>query len=604
SAHDVVIPNNFNVTVNTSAVCKSLTISGGSNSNTVTVSGSNSITVSGTVSIGAGTGNNDNITLAVGSGSLTCSSITIAATGNSNRTSQVTLSTGTITVSGNVTMNDLNNDFVFTNTGTLKIGGTMSGGTLVASTGTIEYYGDGTGGTSSNQTIGNYSYNNLKTSGNGTKTLAANTTMNGTLTINAGTTLALSTFSLNAPASMELQIGSSASSITGSGLLTLGGDVTITKISGSGVGAIISCPVALNNGSTRTFTVPDETTSANDLTISGTISTSGALVKSGSGTLVLSGNNSYSGGTTLNGGALTISHTNALGSVSGALSVSSGTLVNIGANVTVGNLTLGGLGTANGTWGNTGSGATFINTTYFRLSNRITVSNDTRVTPSVSITVGTYTYNGLTQGPSVATNTGTGTSYSFSYSGTGYGPSTTAPTNAGNYTVVATVAASTDGFYKAASSSSTAFTINKVILTITANNQTVSYGTAAATVTGAGSYTATGFVNGENASVISGSASYTTNYTTTTNAGTTGITITPVITGLSATNYSFTAANGTITINRALLTITASNQTVSYGTAVATVTGAGSYTATGFVNGQNASVISGSASYTTNYTTT
>ncbi len=38
SAEDVVIPNNFTVTVNTAAVCKSFTISSGGNANTVTIS--------------------------------------------------------------------------------------------------------------------------------------------------------------------------------------------------------------------------------------------------------------------------------------------------------------------------------------------------------------------------------------------------------------------------------------------------------------------------------------------------------------------------------------------------------------------------------------
>ena len=142
------------------------------------------------------------------------------------------------------------------------------------------------------------------------------------------------------------------------------------------------------------------------------------------------------------------------------------------------------------------------------------------------------------------------------------------------------------------------------MLTITANNQTVSYGTPVATVTGAGSYIPTGFVNGESASVIGGSATYTTTYTATTAAATAGVTITPVVTGLTATNYSFSPANGTITIEKAVLTITANNQTVSYGTPVATVTGAGSYIPTGFVNGESASVIGGSATYTTTYTAT
>src|SRR5690348_7949861 len=95
-----------------------------------------------------------------------------------------------------------------------------------------------------------------------------------------------------------------------------------------------------------------------------------------------------------------------------------------------------------------------------------------KATPTVTITPSNYTYNGSPQGPdaTVTSNSGTGTSYTFSYSGTGstsYGPSSTKPTNAGSYTVTATVAASADGNYTSATSSATPFTINKAPTTTT-----------------------------------------------------------------------------------------------------------------------------------------
>lgn len=81
-------------------------------------------------------------------------------------------------------------------------------------------------------------------------------------------------------------------------------------------------------------------------------------------------------------------------------------------------------------------------------------------TPTVTPTVGTYTFNGTAQGPDAATNSGTGTSYTFSYvstDGTTYPASSTKPTNAGSYTVTVTVAA--NGNYAEGVSSATAFTI-------------------------------------------------------------------------------------------------------------------------------------------------
>lgn len=136
--HDVIIPNGTPaVTVNTAAVCKTLSISNGNQAHTVTISGTNSLTVSGAVSIGNGTGNGDNKILAVGSGSLSCAAVTISATGNNNRTSELSLSIGTITVTGGITMGDLNNYIRFTGAGNLFVGGNISGGNLIPATGTV-----------------------------------------------------------------------------------------------------------------------------------------------------------------------------------------------------------------------------------------------------------------------------------------------------------------------------------------------------------------------------------------------------------------------------------------------------------------------------------
>ena len=229
--------------------------------------------------------------------------------------------------------------------------------------------------------------------------------------------------------------------------------------------------------------------------------------------------------------------------------------------------------------------ATFTYTSYYPVCSATTaviaVAASQNITPIVSITVGTYTYNGSPQGPNAATNTGTGTNYTFSYSGLGgttYGPSATQPTNAGNYIVIATVAA--DGNYNKGVSDATAFTINKALLTITAGDQTVLYGTPEGTVTGNGTYIPTGFIISESSSLIGGSVTYTTTYTATTPAGTSGVTITPEVSGLTAINYSFTAANGTISIGN-------NNSTIS-------VTGATSFTYSGSPQGPNTSSVRGS----------
>ena len=127
-------------------------------------------------------------------------------------------------------------------------------------------------------------------------------------------------------------------------------------------------------------------------------------------------------------------------------------------------------------------------------------------TPTINITVGTYTFTASTpQGPNAATNTGTGSTYTYTYVGTGsttYASSSTRPTNSGTYSVTVSLSASGDGNYNAATASA-AFTIAQAIPTVTPTIGTYNYisgtpqGPTAATNTGTGtnyiySYTGTG----------------------------------------------------------------------------------------------------------------
>lgn len=101
-------------------------------------------------------------------------------------------------------------------------------------------------------------------------------------------------------------------------------------------------------------------------------------------------------------------------------------------------------------------------------------------------------------------------------------------------------------------SNSAMLTVNHAVVMVTAGDQSVTYGTPESIVTQNGTYNLSEFVNGENSSVINGLnfISYTTTYTSSTNAGTAGITITPVTSGLTSANYSFIAMPGNITISK------------------------------------------------------
>jgi hypothetical protein len=121
------------------------------------------------------------------------------------------------------------------------------------------------------------------------------------------------------------------------------------------------------------------------------------------------------------------------------------------------------------------------------------------------------------------------------------------------------------------------FTVNPAVLIVTANNQSMTYGSSVPSFTA--SYS--GFVNGDGQGVLSGSPSLTTTATSSSPVG--PYTITAALGTLSATNYSFVFANGTLTINPAVLTVTANNAGMIYGGTPPTLT----YTMTGFVLGQN-----------------
>jgi hypothetical protein len=118
------------------------------------------------------------------------------------------------------------------------------------------------------------------------------------------------------------------------------------------------------------------------------------------------------------------------------------------------------------------------------------------------------------------------------------------PSAAGSYTITAAVGTLSASNYTFTFANGT-LTINKAMLTVTAPSPTITYGQTLPT------YTATysGYQNGDTSSVVSGSPSLTTSPATPSAAG--SYTITAAAGSLSATNYSFSFVNGTLTINKA-----------------------------------------------------
>ncbi|MBI5934720.1 MAG: hypothetical protein HY867_13525, partial [Chloroflexi bacterium] len=340
----------------------------------------------------------------------------------------------------------------------------------------------------------------------------------------------------------------------------------------------------LNGG---TFTAP----AGGNLNVSGNWTRNGGTFTAGTGTVTFNGPGAQtiggSSATAFNNLIFSGSGAKSMGpagtSVAGNLTITSPATASVGngLNLSVGSLTLGALGTAPGTWGYAvASPPAYANPTYFaNTTGYLTVGTDTRGASTVTVTGTTsFNYNGAPQGPDTSTVTGSSGAVTYSYAGTGgtiYGPSSTKPTNAGTYAVTATVAA--DGYYSAASSSATPFTINKAnqaTLTIT-GPASMTFGDADATITtsgGSGSGAVTFDAGASTAcSIVAG------NLHVLSGTGTCDITATKA----ADSNYnSITSASFAVTINKAnqaALTITAP-ASMTFGDADATISYSGGTT--------------------------
>ena len=142
---------------------------------------------------------------------------------------------------------------------------------------------------------------------------------------------------------------------------------------------------------------------------------------------------------------------------------------------------------------------------------------------------------GLAAGESISNLTGT-----LNYAGTSQGAK-----NVGSYTIIPGGLSSPNYDINYVGDN---LEIKKATLNVVAGDQSVNFKTELAKILNDAVYTYSGLVGGDNASDITGSVTYTTNYTPLTSTGASGIYLEPIITGLSNSNYDIIAVNGTITI--------------------------------------------------------
>jgi hypothetical protein len=128
------------------------------------------------------------------------------------------------------------------------------------------------------------------------------------------------------------------------------------------------------------------------------------------------------------------------------------------------------------------------------------------------------------------------------------------------------------------------YTIRPAVLTVSAADQSITYGGAVPPLTA--SYS--GFVNGDNLSRLITPATVATTVTPASPAGAYPITVS----GAVSPNYNFVYNPGTLTVNPAALAVTATPQTKVYGSADPAL----AYTASGYLNGDNTGIFTGSLS--------
>ena len=518
----------------------------------------------------------------IGSINNTVSSTGIAQAGNFTITpSGVSLSTGTaanysftytpLTVAVAKAALTVNNTTVAnkvydrTNTATLSGGslvGVFSGDTVtLTEAGTFASVNVGTGiAVTANDSLGGSSANNY--------TLTQPTSLSADITPKALTVN-------NTSVASKTYNGSNTATLSGGSLVgvILGDTVTLTQAgafasANAGTGIAVTANDSLGGSSASNYTVTQPTSLSADINKAHlTVTASNASKTYGDANPALSAtvsgfvNNETLGTSGVTGtGAATTAATATTGAGTAVISAGAGTLTATNYDFT---------SLVNGTL------------TINKADAIVTASSANVTYNGLAQTVSGFTASGLVNGETASVLSGV----SASVSGT----------NAGSYT---NTASGTDANYNLTFVTG-ALNINKAHLTLAANNVSKTYGDANPTL----STTLTGFVNGQTlaTSGVTGGGTATTTATAATGAG--SATITTGIGNLTAANYDFTSlVDGTLTINKAHLTVTANNASKTYGDANPAL----SATVSGFVNNETlgTSGVTGSGAATTTATAT
>jgi sugar lactone lactonase YvrE len=160
---------------------------------------------------------------------------------------------------------------------------------------------------------------------------------------------------------------------------------------------------------------------------------------------------------------------------------------------------------------------------------------------------------------------------------------------AGSYPIVVSVGSLTAANYSFVGSNGV-FTVQPAMLTVTAANQTMTYGGTIPPLT----YWISGFMNGDTGtSVVHGAPALSTTAVSGSASG--NYPIACSLGMLAAVNYIFRFTGGVLTIKKSVLQVSPGNLTMTYGEKVPAL----SYSLSGFVNGDTPAVVTGTATIST-----
>jgi len=353
----VTIASGASILVDGVYSCASISFTTVSTTTSLTINGNNSLTVAGGLSM-ARPSNGATCTINVGAGSLTTSTLTMNAT-TSGRNDVLSISTGTVTIAGAITIGTTGCLINFTGAGTFKIGGAFSATPSVTqyAGNTWNYYG-------TSQNVLGISYNNLTLSGSGSKTTSG-VTVNGILSME-GTATASSNPTYGPAATLQYNTATSRIAgnewispfiatggiiIANTGIITLNSaeivNAPLTINSGASLSTNSSTSWALtfgddfiNNGTFNAYSSSITISGSGDQNISGFTTTGSISMTKTGGTATLTGN-IIGGSLTINGSGGTLNLGTGLNhTINGAWTLTNGavaggsSLITIGGNAT------------------------------------------------------------------------------------------------------------------------------------------------------------------------------------------------------------------------------------------------------------------------------